>query len=203
MSNEEKACVQNPQTTGEKVKAKVREIGNWVNEHKVHIIIGVTATAGTIVLFKNRDDIVTWLESFQSLSIKAKSTEPVIETITKQETPLTRPEILEKRTGNMLTATKLGRKVGLSNREINKRIVKAGLATKEPYQDYVLTEAGELFGTIGSKETPWGKDVPLVQWDESVLDIIVTPEERVTLDERQRYLKEVAQQYSNMQSQSV
>lgn len=79
--------------------------------------------------------------------------------------------ILERRTGVMLTATKLGSKAGVSNREINRRLVDAGLCTRLPCGDYVLTEEGKQLGSIDLVVRSWGKTVPLVQWDKVVLDI--------------------------------
>ena len=49
----------------------------------------------------------------------------------------------------MLTATKLGGKVGVSNREINRRLVDAGLAVRLPCGEYILTEQGKLMGESG------------------------------------------------------
>lgn len=91
----------------------------------------------------------------------------------------------------MLTATKLGGKVGVSNREINKRLVAAGLAVRLPCGDYVLTENGKLLGESGLKVTPWNYTVQLIQWDEAVLGIIFTPEELTAIADRQKRIQEI------------
>lgn len=96
----------------------------------------------------------------------------------------------------MLTATKLGSKVGVSNREINRRLVNANLAIRLPCGEYKLTDTGELLGEISTKVTPWEKTVPLVQWDEAVLEIIFSPEELTDIAKRQQHIQEILNQAS-------
>ena len=100
-------------------------------------------------------------------------------------------DVLKHRTGIILTATKLGGKVGVSNREINRRLVDAGLAVRLPCGEYILTEQGKLMGESGLKVTRWNYTVPLVQWDEAVLEIIFTPEELAAVTERRKHIQEI------------
>ena len=117
-------------------------------------------------------------------------------TLEEKELPSIPAEVLAHRTGEMLTATKLGSKVGVSNREINRRLVNANLAIRLPCGEYKLTDTGELLGEISTKVTPWEKTVPLVQWDEAVLEIIFSPEELTDIAKRQQHIQEILNQAS-------
>ncbi len=46
-------------------------------------------------------------------------------------------------------------------------------------------------GESGLKVTRWNYTVPLVQWDEAVLEIIFTPEELAAVTERRKHIQEI------------
>ena len=60
---------------------------------------------------------------------------------------------------------------------INKRIVNAGLAIKEFYGPYEITDKGKELGTFKSGESPCGYEYSTPIWDEAVLELIFSPEE--------------------------
>ena len=172
----------------EKTKEKLTKPGEWILEHKKWIVLAVATTAGVIWVVKKREAIK---ELFQSFSKDKLITEPVVNMIPKENVPFIPTDILKHRTGKMHTATKLGSKVGVSNREINRRLVNAGLTLRLPCGDYILTENGKLLGETGLKVTPWNYTVPLVQWDEAVLEIIFTPEELAAIVEHQQHIQKI------------
>lgn len=139
MSSDEKACTLNRQTTGEKVKTKVLEIRKWVNEHKVQIVIGVTATTGTATLFKNHDAITTW---FHTLYLNEKSTKPVIEAVVKQEV---------ESVSTMLSK-------GLSDIVANFK-KKPPIYSKEWFDSFSVPELEDLREDIRKKYLSSGKDM--------------------------------------------
>ena len=172
----------------EKVKEKAAKAGAWIWEHKKWVILSVATTAGVILVIKKRTAIK---EFFQSLYLEKLTAKSAVRAITEENAPSIPGEVLNHRTGKMLTATKLGGKIGVSNREINKRLVDAGLAERLPCGDYVLTENGKLLGESGLKVTPWNYTAQLIQWDEAVLDIIFTPEELTAIAGRQKRIQEI------------
>ena len=141
-----------------------------------------------ILVVKNRDGIKELLRYHPKNRLAAKS---AVNTIAEECEVSIPADVLKHRTGIMLTATKLGGKVGVSNREINRRLVDAGLAVRLPCGEYILTEQGKLMGESGLKVTPWNYTVPLVQWDEAVLEIIFTPEELAAVTERRKHIQEI------------
>lgn len=175
------------------IKEKLTEAGTWVWEHKKWIIMAACATGGLVLVVKKRSDISRVLGSFVQTGPEG---ERVFESVVEEKIPLVPNSILERRTGVMLTATKLGSKAGVSNREINRRLVDAGLCTRLPCGDYVLTEEGKQLGKIDLVVRSWGKTVPLIQWDKVVLDIIFSQDERTEIEERQRYFQEILNQTS-------
>lgn len=172
----------------EKIKEKITKAGAWIWEHKKWVVLTVVTTAGVILVVKKRTAIK---ELFQSLHIEELTAKSAVNAITEENVPSIPDDVLNHRTGKMLTATKLGGKVGVSNREINKRLVAAGLAVRLPCGDYVLTENGKLLGESGLKVTPWNYTAQLIQWDEAVLDIIFTPEELTAIADRQKRIQEI------------
>lgn len=173
-----------------KINEKLTQAGAWIWEHKKWIIISIATTTGVILLVKKREAMK---RLFRFCTKGRSAVEPITETIVDTKPLLISDEILRHRTGIMLTATGLGGKVGMSNREINKRLVSAGLSIRLPCGEYKLTEAGKQLGEDDSKVTPWNKTVQRVQWDEAVLKVILSPEELSALDERKKHLQEIAQ----------
>ena len=176
-----------------KVKEKLKKAGRWVWDHKKWITIAITTTAGVIILVRKRNAIKDFLQALAKNDFIVASFENTLE---EKELPSIPSEVLAHRTGEMLTATKLGSKVGVSNREINRRLVNANLAIRLPCGEYKLTDTGELLGEISTKVTPWEKTVPLVQWDEAVLEIIFSPEELTDIAKRQQHIQEILNQAS-------
>ena len=172
----------------EKIRQKLSKTGAWVWEHKKWVIVALVTTAGVILVVKNRDGIKELLRYHPKNRLAAKS---AVNTIAEECEVSIPADVLKHRTGIMLTATKLGGKVGVSNREINRRLVDAGLAVRLPCGEYILTEQGKLLGESGLKVTRWNYTVPLVQWDEAVLEIIFTPEELAAVTERRKHIQEI------------
>lgn len=188
MSLNIKNCAPVTPTPLEKIKENVTKAGAWIWEHKKWVVLAVATTTGVILLVKKRTAIKDF---FQSLHIEKLTAKSAVSEIAEENVPSIPCDALSHRTGNMLTATKLGGKVGVSNREINKRLVAAGLAVRLPCGDYVLTENGKLLGESGLKVTPWNYTAQLIQWDEAVLDIIFTPEELTAIADRQKRIQEI------------
>lgn len=181
-------CAPVTPTPLEKVKEKAAKVGTWIWEHKKWVILAVATTTGVILVVKKRTAIKDF---FQSLHIEQLTAKSAVNAIAEENVPSLPGDVLNHRTGNMLTATKLGGKVGVSNREINKRLVDAGLAIRLPCGDYILTENGKLLAESGLKVTPWNYTAPLIQWDEAVLEIIFTPDELTAIVDRQKSIQEI------------
>ena len=188
MSLNIKNCAPVTPTPLEKIKENVTKAGAWIWKHKKWVVLAVATTAGVILLVKKRTVIKDF---FQSIHIEKLTAKSAVSEVAEENVPSIPCDALNHRTGNMLTATKLGGKVGVSNREINKRLVAAGLAVRLPCGDYVLTENGKLLGESGLKVTPWNYTAQLIQWDEAVLDIIFTPEELTAIADRQNRIQEI------------
>lgn len=188
MSLNIKNCAPVTPTPLEKIKENVTKAGAWIWKHKKWVVLAVATTAGVILLVKKRTVIKDF---FQSIHIEKLTAKSAVSEVAEENVPSIPCDALNHRTGNMLTATKLGGKVGVSNREINKRLVAAGLAVRLPCGDYVLTENGKLLGESGLKVTPWNYTAQLIQWDEAVLDIIFTPEELTAIADRQKRIQEI------------
>lgn len=176
-----------------KVKEKLTQVGAWVWEHKKwFIIVGVGAVV-VVVGVKKREAIKDLIASLNKSGGATDAAEQVAETTKAVLTPA---EVLEHRTGVMLTPTKLGNKVGASAQEINKRIVAAELAERLPCGEYILTKKGKLFAQKGLTVRPWGYTAPLMEYDEAVLELIYTPEELAKIAERKRFIQEIAKKTS-------
>ena len=188
MSLNIKNCAPVTPTPLEKIKENVTKAGAWIWEHKKWVVLAVATTTGVILLVKKRTAIKDF---FQSLHIEKLTAKSAVSEIAEENVPSIPCDALSHRTGNMLTATKLGGKVGVSNREINKRLVDAGLAIRLPCGDYILTENGKLLAESGLKVTPWNYTAPLIQWDEAVLEIIFTPDELTAIVDRQKSIQEI------------
>lgn len=160
----------------------------WVKEHKTELIIfGVTAV-GAILVIRNWDSIKGVFKSSNSISTPVVKIQPVVE---KMVVPVISSEILDTLTGNKLTATELGNKLWCSAQAINKRIVAAGLATKLPYCEYSLTEAGRLLGEHTWKTTYAGHSFSNIEWDEKILEIIFNAEELLEIASMQKIAHEI------------
>ena len=186
MSNEKDVNIENQKYSDDgenqnisegKIKRGLRNTGMWIKAHKTQIYVGVTTTVSAIVLYINRAAITEWMDSFRGHHVGEKVPEPVVKSIAEKK-PIPIPsEILEKRTGKMLTATELGNRVCMTAQKINKRIVNAGLAIKEFHRPYEITDRGKELGTFKSGEMPWGYEYSTPVWDEAVLELIFSPEE--------------------------
>ena len=184
MSVDIQNCVPATPTPLEKVREKAAKGGAWIWEHKKWVVLAVATTTGVILLVKKRTAIKDF---FQSLHIEKLTAKSAVSEIAEENVPSIPCDVLSHRTGKMLTATQLGDNAGISNQKINKRLVDAGLCVRLPCGEYALTETGEQIGRIEHIVRPWNKTVPLVQWDEAVLQLIFTPEELNNIAERQKY----------------
>lgn len=151
-----------------------KSLQTWVKEHKTELIILGVATIGTVLIVKNWKSIKG---VFKSNNIVATSVEKIQPEVAKVMGPVISNEILDNLTGNHFTATELGRKLGFTAQEINKRIVAAGLATKLNGDEYSLTQAGRLLGKETIKSTRYGHWFMNIEWDEKITDIIFAKDE--------------------------
>ena len=170
----------------EKGKERLSKAGTWIWNHKKWVVLAIATTAGVILVVKKRSAIKELLQTFSYATSISDSN-----VIAKESKTSISADVLNHRTGKMLTATKLGDKTGVSNREINRRLVATGLSERLPCGDYILTEKGKLLGESGLKVTPWNYTVQLIQWDETVLEIIFTPEELTAIADRQKRIQEI------------
>lgn len=142
---------------------------------------------GAILIYKNRDSIKGMFTTKRTIT-------PVknYEQVASQVIPSTIPnDILDNLTGNKLTPTKLGYKALCSAQEINKRAVSAGLQTKLPCGEYALTEAGKLVGEYTIKTTGAGHTFQNIEWDEKTIEILFTPQELQTINEKIKLIEKV------------
>lgn len=150
----------------------------WAKEHKIELMVGavgvVVALTGTAYVVKNWDSIKPFFHPIRKVAPTIAEATPAI----KQDVaPLLPKGILDNLTGTMLTARALGREVGCSAQEINKRIVGAGLAEKLPCGEYKMTAAGSMLGKNTLKTTAAGHTFSNIEWDEKILDVIFSQEE--------------------------
>lgn len=160
----------------------------WVKEHKTQLIILGVTVVGTVLVIKNWDSIKGVFKSSKSISTPVTEIKPVVE---KVFAPVVSSDILKNLTGSKLTATELGNKVWCSAQAINKRIVAAGLATKVPYGEYSLTEAGRLLGEQTWKTTWAGHSFSNIEWDEKILEIIFSAEELQEIANKQNLARNI------------
>lgn len=151
---------------------------NFCKKHKKEIftVVAIAGVAvGGVVFVKDKDKISEYLKGVDCTDVATEVVPAVSEFLPGTEI---RREILERKTGNMLTPTKLGSLVGgISAQEVNKRIVAVGLQEKIPSGGFVRTEAGKLLGERMLKERSWGTVFSNIEWDEVVSEVISTPEE--------------------------
>lgn len=131
---------------------------------KIAVGVAVTVACGYGVV-KNWEHLSDFVADFMQH-------QPLLEDVVPEATMRILPEL----TGEKFTATELGSMVSLSAQAINKKIVKAGLATKLGDGSYALTELGRQFGErIIKANSHWLG--PNIEWDKSVFDLIFTPDE--------------------------
>jgi hypothetical protein len=151
-----------------------KSLKTWVKEHKSELIILGVTIIGTVLIVKNWKSIKG---VFMYKDLATTSIEKIKPAIGKVMGPVISNDVLDNLTGNHLTATELGRKLGFTAQEINKRIVAAGLATKLNGGEYSLTEAGRLLGKETIKSTRYGHWFMNIEWDEKITDIIFAKDE--------------------------
>lgn len=161
---------------------------NWVKAHKTELIIAGVTIAGTILVVKNWDSIKNMFMSVESVIPEIAGVEPVVNDIA---VPLLSNDILDNLTGNKLTARALGDKVWCSAQAINKRIVAAGLATRLPCGEYMMTEAGRMLGKDTWKTTATGHSFSNIEWDEKILEVIFSQEELRDIAAKQERARQI------------
>jgi hypothetical protein len=153
----------------------------WVKEHKTELIVAGVTIVGTVLVIKNWDSIKGMFQTVEA----GVPTIAEIKPIPKIAIPTISQDVLNNLTGVKLTATELGNHVWCSPQAINKRIVAAGLATRLPCGDYILTEAGRLIGEDTWKVTRYGHSFTNIEWDKKILEIIFSPEELLEIANKQ------------------
>lgn len=161
---------------------------NWVKAHKAELIIAGVTVVGTVLVVKNWDSIKGLFKATEGVVPDIAKIEPAAEKIF---VPIISSDILENLTGNKLTARALGDKVWCSAQTINKHIVAAGLAVKLPCGEYMMTEAGRLFGTDTRKTTAAGHSFSNIEWDEKILEVIFSPEELLDIAAKQERARQI------------
>lgn len=164
------------------------KIVNWIKAHKPELIIAGVTVVGTVLVVK----------SWESIEGIFKATKSVVPDITKIEpavdeavVPIISRDVLDGLTGNKLTARALGDKVWCSAQAINKRIVAAGLAVKLPCGEYMMTEAGRMFGNDTWKTTAAGHSFSNIEWDEKIIEVIFSPEELLDIAAKQERARQI------------
>ena len=160
----------------------------WVKANKNELIIGGFAAVGTIVVVKNYDSIKGIFKAKDPVVCAVVKTKPVREKIIE---PVLSTDIINNLTGNKLTARELGNKVWCSAQAINKRIVAAGLAIKQPCGEYMMTEAGRLLGEVTWKTTAAGHSFSNIEWDEKILEVIFSAEELRNIVAKQEQARQI------------
>lgn len=161
---------------------------SWVKAHKTELIIAGVTIVGTVLVVRNWDSIKGMFKATEAVVPYIARIEPVAEEIV---VPIISSGILENLTGNKLTARALGDKVWCSAQAINKRIVAAGLAVKLPCGEYMMTEAGRLFGKDTWKTTAAGHSFSNIEWDEKILEVIFSPEELLNIAAKQERARQI------------
>ncbi len=149
----------------------------FIEEHKVEICIAVGVVAMIGVGIIGHRKVRSWkiISGDQNIKVTA---EPIVQSITEE---LPYKEYRENLSGRYLIPTKLGEKMHVSPQMINKRLVSYGLQERLPDGEYMRTELGKAFGKDTWKVTGAGHSFSNIEWDESVLKIIFTEEERIAV----------------------
>lgn len=162
--------------------------GRWVKVHKTELIIAGITIAGTVLVVKKMNSIKGLFKASEPVIPDIIKIEPVVEEIVA---PVLSSDILDNLTGNKLTARALGDKVWCSAQAINKRIVAAGLATKLPCGEYMMTESGRMFGKDTWKTTTAGHSFSNIEWDEKILEVIFSPKELLDIAAKQERARQL------------
>ncbi|SFP71426.1 hypothetical protein SAMN04487928_106129 [Butyrivibrio proteoclasticus] len=102
--------------------------------------------------------------------------------------------LIGNKTGETLTAERLGRKIGVSSREVNKRLIEKGLAMRYPNGGLYPTEAGKELCAFIDKETRYGYCFTGIEWDKCVADILFTPKEVENAARKAEEIKRLVQE---------
>lgn len=157
---------------------------SWLKKHKKKIIGGLGTAVlvfGGLFAYKNKDTIKGKFNGMKPMLDDidtAKIVDKAVETVTKAKSVI--PDNF-KLTGNRYTARELGSKMHCSDREINKRIIRAGLAERLCDGELCFTDVGRGLGESKWKVTKAGHSFSNIEWDEAILDIIFTAEERAAV----------------------
>lgn len=155
-------------------KRKASAVWQWCKEHPWKTAFIVITVVGIPVLYVvTKDKIVVKQVLKNSDAAQKLTTETATEAL-----PATLPvEVLEQLTGNRQTARALGDIVGESAQQITKRLIAAGLAERTPNGDVVSTALGKPLCELTWKTTYAGHNFTNLEWDDSVLQLIFSPEE--------------------------
>lgn len=168
----------------------------WIKDHKRGIGIGVAVTAvsvvGGIIIYKNWDSIKEILPRGTSLDdVKEAFTVKAVKTpqiVIPQQVALT---------GIKKTATELGYDAYTSAQKINKKLIEAGLAERMPDGTLSLTDLGTQFGEYTTKVRASGYEFTNIEWDDSVLGLILTEEEMARIEKLREELKPIHDFYKD------
>lgn len=156
------------------LKKKASATWQWCKEHPWKTFFIVATVVGIPILYVVTKDkkvvkhVLTTNDAVQNLAAAGVS----------EAMPTSLPaEVLEQLTGNRQTARDLGYLVGESAQQINKRLIAAGLAERIPNGDIVSTALGKPLCERTWKTTSAGHTFTNLEWDDSVLQLIFTPEE--------------------------
>ena len=156
-------------------------------KHKTKIRYGCFTILGgvaCIILYKNRDNIIEIISTLDSFP-KNMNHDDAVDQIKKASDSIKKvvPDDLEL-TGNRFTAQDLGSKMSCDAREINRRIIDAGLAKRLPCGDLVFTEEGKALGERTYKTTKWDYTFSNIEWDETIIPLIFNEKERAVAEEK-------------------
>ncbi|MDR0929417.1 MAG: hypothetical protein LBM74_06860 [Oscillospiraceae bacterium] len=173
-----------------------KQMIRWVKKHRTELIVvgGVTVAGIAIVLIaKNPRMIQSAIERWHKMLSPAAKTSiaSAITAPTPTPAPTLPSSILNHLTGNKLTATELGNQMGCSAQVINKKIVGAGLATKQPCGEYALTETGRLVGESTWKVTRSGHSFSNLEWDAKILEHLFSPEDFENIAKRRELVNRI------------
>ena len=100
-------------------------------------------------------------------------------------------------TGIKKTATELGYDAYTSAQKINKKLIEAGLAERMPDGTLSLTDLGTQFGEYTTKVRASGYEFTNIEWDDSVLGLILTEEEMARIEKLREELKPIHDFYKD------
>ena len=167
---------------------KDNKFTTWVKAYKRELFMAGVTIVGTVLVVKNWDSIKGLFNSVEPVIPELAKIELVVDDVVA---PVLSNDILDNLTGNKLTARALGDKVWCSAQAINKRIVAAGLATRLPCGEYMMTEAGKVLGKDTWKTTATGHSFSNIEWDEKILEVIFSPEELLDIAAKQERVRRI------------